>query len=364
MSSSRAPRSPLRRALRPALLLVALAFVFGWLLPRFIDYDEVWEALTELDAWEVAVLFLLGLARVPTEAVMYRAFLPGLGLVRGSEAYLSSNFAGQLLPPPAANVVQYGYFRGGGYAPYSARLAAVGSFLFPMIGRFLLPLAALVVMLLTDEANGSVLLAATISVVIGAVTGVAGYYFLRTEGSARWLGAKTHRPLSWALVKAKRDPIEDGERQAAELRVRTLAVVRQGWVLGSVGVAANLLLTYVILLAAARFVGVSAGELSAADAFAAFAIAFWAGAVIPITGSGLGVVDAVLIAMLIELGGAPDDTLLAAALLWRVFYSFVTLPLGAITMSRFRKANPDVLRRGTMETQSPGARNPSASAGP
>ncbi len=39
--TTRARRSPLRRALRPALLLVALALVFGWLLPQFIDYREV-----------------------------------------------------------------------------------------------------------------------------------------------------------------------------------------------------------------------------------------------------------------------------------------------------------------------------------
>jgi uncharacterized membrane protein YbhN (UPF0104 family) len=105
-----------------------------------------------------------------------------------------------------------------------------------------------------------------------------------------------------------------------------------------------------ILLAALRFVGVSGAELSAAEAFAAFAIAFWAGAVFPITGSGLGVVDAVLIAMLIELGSASDDALLAAALLWRVFYSVITLPLGAITLSQFRKANPEGLRHATAET--------------
>jgi uncharacterized membrane protein YbhN (UPF0104 family) len=57
-------------------------------------------------------------------------------------------------------------------------------------------------------------------------------------------------------------------------------------------------------------------------------------------------VDTVLIAMLFELGGASDDALLAAALLWRVFYSVVTLPLGAITLSRFRKANPGALAGG------------------
>jgi uncharacterized membrane protein YbhN (UPF0104 family) len=71
--------------------------------------------------------------------------------------------------------------------------------------------------------------------------------------------------------------------------------------------------------------------------------------VFPITGSGLGVVDAVLVAMLIELGSVSDDVLVAAALLWRVFYSFIAMPLGAITLSRFRKANPDVLRPGTSE---------------
>lgn len=329
--------------LKPGLVIVALLVVFGWLLPQFIDYHEVWEAIKELDAWEVLILVLLGLARVPTEAVMYRAFLPGLGLWRGSEAYLSSNFAGQLLPPPSASVVQYGYFRGGGYAPAAAGLAAVGSFLFPTIGRFLLPLAALVLLLLAGEVSGTIWLAGGLSLAISALVGFGGYMVLRGERSARWLGAKLQRPLTWVLGKLKREPVTDGAEKAAELRVRALAVLREGWALGSVGVAVNLFMTYVILLAALRFVGVSASELSAAEAFAAFAVAFWAGAAIPITGSGLGIVDAVLIAMLIELGSASHDALLAAALLWRVFYSVITLPLGAITLSRFRKANPTAL---------------------
>jgi uncharacterized membrane protein YbhN (UPF0104 family) len=352
MDRSPAPvtRSPWRRLLKPALVVGALLFVFGWLLPQFIDYDEVWEALTQLDGWELLVLLGLGLMRVPTEALMYRAFLPGLRLWRGSEAYLSANFAGQLLPPPSASIVQYGYFRGGGYGSDAAGLAALGSFLFPTIGRFLLPVVALVLVLVTGEITGSILLAGALALVVTAVAGIAGYAFLRGERSARWLGAKAQRPLSWVLVKLKRDSIEDGAGKATELRIQALAVIREGWALGSIGVAANLFLTYLILLASLRFVGVSSAELSAVEAFAAFAIAFWAGAVFPITGSGLGVVDGVLIAMLIELSGASDDSLVAAALLWRVFYSVITLPLGAITLGRFRQANPDVLRRETTET--------------
>ena len=60
-----APRPLWRRLRRPALMIAALVLVFGWLLPQFIDYEEVWDALAELDAWEVAVLIGLGLARVP-----------------------------------------------------------------------------------------------------------------------------------------------------------------------------------------------------------------------------------------------------------------------------------------------------------
>ena len=78
-------------------MIGVLVFVFGWPLPQFIDYDEVWNALTELDPAKVLVLLGLAVGPESTEALMYRAFLPGLRLWRGSEAYLSSNFAGQIL---------------------------------------------------------------------------------------------------------------------------------------------------------------------------------------------------------------------------------------------------------------------------
>jgi hypothetical protein len=171
---------------------------------------------------------------------MYRAFLPGLSLWRGTEAYLSSNLAGQVLPPPGPSVVQYGYFRGGGYAPDAAGLAALGSFLFPTAGRLLLPVAALALLLVTGEVDGTILLAAGISLLVTTVSGIAGYSLLRGERSARWLGAKLQRPLSWILVKVKRHPIQDGAARAAQLRTDTLAVLREGWALGSIGVAANL----------------------------------------------------------------------------------------------------------------------------
>ena len=125
--------------------------------------------------------------------------------------------------------------------------------------------------------------------------------------------------------------------------------MREGWALGSIGVAANLFLTYLILLASLRFVGVSGAEVRG-RCFRRLRDRLLGRSGRPDYGSGLGVVDAVLVAMLVELGTAADDALLAAAPLWRVFYSVLTLPLGAITLSRFRKATPDAPPGGTVET--------------
>jgi hypothetical protein len=91
-----------------------------------------------------------------------------------------------------------------------------------------------VLLLVTGEVSGSILPAAVLSLAVSAIAGIAGYVFLRRERSARWLGAKAQRPLSWSLVKLKRNPIEDGAAKATELRTRALAVLRDGWALGSI----------------------------------------------------------------------------------------------------------------------------------
>ena len=148
--------------------------MFGWLLPQFIDYDEVWDALTELDTTEVLVLLGLALARVPTEALIYRAFLPGLRLWRGSEAYLSSNFAGQILPtrrePRPVRLLPSRW-----YPADTAGLAAAGTFVFPTLGRFLLPVVAVLVLLVTGEVDGTVAIAGGVALLITAAAAFAGY---------------------------------------------------------------------------------------------------------------------------------------------------------------------------------------------
>ena len=50
-------RSLLNRAIGLLIQLAIFAFVFGWLLPRFIDYEETWDAIKSLSWWQFLVLF-------------------------------------------------------------------------------------------------------------------------------------------------------------------------------------------------------------------------------------------------------------------------------------------------------------------
>ena len=110
------PKKTLRqRLVSLAIQVTLLVFIFGILLPLFIDYEAVFNAIIGLSWWQFLVLLTLALIRVPTEALIYRALLPGLSVRAGTEAYLSQNFIGTLTPPPMPSVVQYAYFRSDGF---------------------------------------------------------------------------------------------------------------------------------------------------------------------------------------------------------------------------------------------------------
>ncbi|MGI9603298.1 MAG: lysylphosphatidylglycerol synthase domain-containing protein [Acidimicrobiales bacterium] len=334
-----------KRLLRVGIFIAVLVLVFGWLLPQIVDYDLIADAITGLTWEQLAVLLLLSLLRVPTEAMVYRAMLPGLRLIAGSGAYLSSNVAANFMPPPASSIVQYAYFRAEGFESSASMTGAVGSFVFPQGGRIVLPIVAFVVLLLAGAVDTEALVITAVAVVIVAVVVVIIRKIGQSEQSARWVGAKLAAIASWVLVKFGKEPVDDLGDQVVDFRDNAYAVVRDRWAIGSIAVALNLLITYLILVAALRAVDVDQSQLGLVAIFACFAVAFFAGVVIPITGSGLGVVDVVMVSSLSAsaTSGVDVNIIVAAVVLWRVFYGILAIIPGALTLTLFTRANRDLL---------------------
>lgn len=340
-----------KRVTRWLIVIVFLVVVFGWLLPQIIDYEVVWEAMSGLTLEQLLLLSLLGIIRVPTEAMIYRAMLPGLRLIAGSEAYLSSNVGANFMPPPASSIIQYAYFRAEEFNSKESMTAAVGTFVFPQAGRIVLPIVAFVVLLLTDRVDDEALIITAISVALVAVVCVLIWLIGRSETSARWLGAKLGRFVSWVMTKLHKDPVGDLGDTVVEFRDNAYAVVARRWPFGSLGTAFNLFLTYLILVASLRAVGLESSELGLAVIFACFAVAFFAGVVIPITGSGLGVVDVVMVSALqaSATGSVDVNVIVAAVVIWRLFYGVLALIPGVFTLMKFSKENRNLLKNASSE---------------
>jgi uncharacterized membrane protein YbhN (UPF0104 family) len=346
---------PTRHRLRSAVItFVVLLVVFGLVLPSIVDYQTIWDSMKSLTLANMAVLLLLTACRTGSEALVYRAMLPGLRLWPGSQAYLSSS-AVTMLPPPAPSVVQYSYFRAERFDADEALTGAAGTFVFPQAGRLVLPVVAFIALVIAGQADDTAMIVVGISLLAIAVAGVLAWIIGRSEESTKWLGRQLARVISWVLHWFHRDPVDDLGPGLVRMRDLLYDVVKRRWAFGAGAVAGNLLVSFLMLLAAIRFLGVSAADVPTVVIFASFAAAFLAGTLIPISAGGIGVVDIVMITSIVKTTGVDNDVIVAAVLVWRIFYDIVTLPIGALTLSSFSRKHPDILR-GAQETLTSGDR--------
>jgi uncharacterized membrane protein YbhN (UPF0104 family) len=328
---------------RILLALALLVLVFGVILPGIIDYETIWTSLQSLAASDIAVLLVLTASRILTEALIYRAMLPGLRLWAGSQAYTSSSVV-TMLPPPAPSVIQYAYFRAEGFDAKTATTGAAGTFVFPQAGRLALPLVAFAALVIVRRDDATAWTIAGAALVACCIAGVIIWLIGRSERSARWVGRQLARGLSWVLKWLHRGPVDDLGQRVVDFRDDAYLVVRRRWRFGAVAVAANLLVSFLLLLASLRFLGVDSSQIPTVVVFATFSAAFLAGTLIPLTAGGLGVVDIVLFVGLDAATSVNSDVIIAAVLVWRIFYDLVTIPIGACTLIAFSRSHADLLR--------------------
>ena len=94
--------------------------LFGVVLPRFVNYGEVLQALRSLSPIEVAVLLAIGGLAWLLEGASYAIPLPGLPISRAVETYLGATAISNTIPGPVDMGVRYGLFRGWGFSVESA----------------------------------------------------------------------------------------------------------------------------------------------------------------------------------------------------------------------------------------------------
>lgn len=330
-------RRPWAKALaRWAVTLAVFWFVFGFLLPRFIDYREVVETIKTLTLWQVAALLLFTALRSLSQSAVFTGVIPGLGFWPGWQAYEASGTLASFAPPGADLAVRYGMYRSFGVDASDAGAGFLLSGIFTIGIKFVLPVLALLLVLISGNYTQGTLII-TIIAVAGATMALA-VVVLRRRDFAERLGRRVGGWYNRLLAgKWRFEPIEAPGKRLVEFRaqmVGTLGSVWPGVTLAQVGAEAA---SFVVLILSLRFLGVTTAEAGIGLIFVAYAVGLIA-SLIPLLPQGLGAVELVYVLIIAGTEEAElADTVIAAAFTHRIFTWFIPILVGFIPLLMWRR---------------------------
>lgn len=178
-----------RKLFGPALMVAFLVFVFGWFLPRLIDYRAVLDTLLDLAAGEFLVLVALGTVRLAAEAWIYVALIPGLPLGKSLQAFLASTTVATFMPYPADLVVRFGMYRVWGIDATAAGVGIMTAGFWTIGVKLVLPVLGLIVLIVNGVASDDVVTLAFLAIGVLVAVFVVILAAVRSEGSsAGWAG--------------------------------------------------------------------------------------------------------------------------------------------------------------------------------
>ena len=330
-------------ARRLVLVVLGLAVIVGtylFVLPRIADYGDVWGVVKELSWENITVLLGATLLNLATFAPPWQVALPGLSFRQAFALTQASTASTYVLPGGAAvgAGVSFGLLRGWGFTgkPVTIAIALTGIWnQFALLG---FPVIALALLTVSHEENPLLQTVAFVGLAIFVLAAGAFAAALASSRVAKWVGDRAAALVNWVLHIVHRAPMKWNGWSFVAFRNDVIGLLGRRWHLLTLATLAGQLTVFVVLLVSLRALDVTAGEVSAIEAFAAWSIVRLLGS-IPITPGGIGIVEVGLTASLVGFGG-DNAEVVAAVLLYRFLTIVPTLVLGLLAGATWRRQRP------------------------
>ena len=362
------PPSKRDAVLRVLLVFGVLAFIFGIIMPRFVDYQDVLASLQGLTLQDFLIDAVFGLIAWVLTGAIFTALIPGLGLLRGVQSYLILTGIGASIPLGPWNMaVLWVVIRGWGrpIAETTGGILLYG--IFDQLSRFgLMFISGLVLLALEATKRPLNVESAVITgyLVIGGVLfiglGVGLILVVRSERLARKLGHVIERIVGAVLRRIGRKT-PDVEGALVRFRVTLGDTVQNQGPAAFLVAMASKFGWVALMIASMRVLGVSEQTLPAAIIMAAVAGVFVI-TVLPISPGGAGVPELLYISFFTTYtGGADASAITAGVMLFRGFQWLYPIPLAWILLGISRRGKPLLPTRAEFQGQS-AATDPSPAA--
>jgi len=320
---------------------VVATFVF--VLPRIADYRDVWGVVKSLSWTDIALLLGATLLNLATFAPPWMAALPGLRFRQAFVVTQASTASTYIAPAGVAvgMALSYAMLRAWGFVGSAVGLAVAVTGLWNQLAMLAFPTVALALLALSGDGHAALDTIAVVGLAIFVAVVAAFSAGLSTPRLARRIGDLAARGVSWGRGLIRKGPVRwDGE-SFVRFRGRTNRLLRSRWHVLTLATLAGQLTVFLVLLVSLRTLGVSGGEVSAVEAFAAWALDT-PRVSIPITPGGLGVVELGLTTALVGFGGSQVEVV-AAVLVYRVMTMVPTLIIGLLAGVTWKRYRPDSL---------------------
>jgi hypothetical protein len=324
-----------RQWVRPVALL-ALSLACGWIIVGLVgrvDWDAVLDAIRRLALWQVPILLAVLAVRQLLNASPLALFIDGLGINHAVQNDQAATMMSTVAPPPADLVLRLSMFKSWGIPVSQGLAGAMMNTVTFYATRFIVPVLGLVLLLASDVPyHGVYGWTAALGAVVAAIVLVVLWAVLRQESAAVWVGTTAGR--LGARVRKSVDP-EGWAASAVDFRSHVVLRSRRGVPTSLALLVVMVVVDGLLLSLCFRFVGVPADEVSILAVTGVFLVSY------PLTLfplAGLGILDATVLAALVDTGGLHlEPQLVAGLVLYRVVTLSVPLLLGALSVAWWRR---------------------------
>jgi uncharacterized protein (TIRG00374 family) len=327
----------LRNHVGQLVSLVLVVGVFAFVLPRVADYGAVWNVISGLSGYYVALLAGSAILNLLTFAPPWVAALPGLSFWNALVLAQASTAAANVLPGGDAigMAVSYSMLRRWSFRIEQVAIATGAFSAWNVVANVSFGVVGVGLLALGGESESLLTTAAIIGAAGCAIAGVAIALVLHDDRHARRIGSLAERLASRVRTLVRRPPVTGWADRLTAFRDEAIGLIRRRWLSLTLATLAGHLTVFLVLFVSLRAVGVSAADVSFNEAFAAWALIRII-TTIPVTPGGLGVVELGLTGALVSFGGNRVDVV-AAVLLYRALTYVPPIAIGGVFLLVWRR---------------------------
>ena len=317
--------------------LAVMIVTFGYFVPRIADYGAIWDTVSSLEGWQVALLLAAASLNVLTFAPDWMVLLPGLRFRQALEVTMASTAVANVVPVGGAVsfAISWTMFREWGFEGRAVARALILNGVTNTLLNVGYPLIAIVLLASTGEDNAFLTRAAT----IGAVVFVVGVGMLvaimHSEKQALRVGRVWDSLASLMLRPIKRGPVRGSGAAIARFREDSIDLVRRRWYAMILCVVVGTMTVFLVLVVALRVTGIGWSDVTLIEAFTAWSLVRLLTA-LPLTPGGIGITELGLVGTLTQFGGE-EAKVVAAVLLFRALTVLPPIVIGALVAFTWRR---------------------------